>query len=300
VGGGFAPAMYLGACLGSAYGKMAAELLPNIDIAAPPAYAMVGMAAVLAGSARAPLTAILLLFELTHDYRIVLPLMAAAGLSAWLVDLFDGNQTMPTNTSNLQPMGVEVQQAEPRRRLLQDLQVEHAMGQSPLVLPGSLPVLRAGQLLVQHHQRSALITNEDHHLIGIVTLKDINRLLGKLVPGVVEDSPSQQLYLSSMAQRTIGDLFQVSLVYAYRHETLDEALKRMSARGLRQLPVLDGPRLSPELPVLQEQVLGVVDEDSADLACGMAIAQEAFRSYLEAVPVPTLPQPVKQATLGVS
>lgn len=86
VGGIFAPAMFLGASLGAIYGKVLAVVIPSglVNIAAPPAYAMVGMAAVLAGSVRAPLTSILLLFELTRDYRIVLPLMAAVGLSVWL------------------------------------------------------------------------------------------------------------------------------------------------------------------------------------------------------------------------
>ncbi|NDG00232.1 MAG: chloride channel protein, partial [Synechococcaceae bacterium WBB_32_011] len=58
----------------------------GLPVAEAPAYAMVGMAAVLAGAARAPLTALLLLFELTRDIRIVLPLMAATGLSALLVE----------------------------------------------------------------------------------------------------------------------------------------------------------------------------------------------------------------------
>ncbi len=78
IGGLFAPAMFLGASFGSAYAKLLAVAFPTIcdQMAAPPAYAMVGMAAVLAASVRAPLTAILMLFELTRDYRIVLPLMA--------------------------------------------------------------------------------------------------------------------------------------------------------------------------------------------------------------------------------
>ena len=82
VGGGFAPSLFLGAVLGNCYGQMLGEGGLDLPVAEPPAYAMVGMAAVLAGSARAPLTALLLLFELTRDIRIVLPLMAAAGLSA--------------------------------------------------------------------------------------------------------------------------------------------------------------------------------------------------------------------------
>ena len=121
VGGIFAPAMFLGASLGSAYG-ICLEMIPALSdrVAGPPAYAMVGMAAVLAGSARAPLTAILLMFELTRDYRIVLPLMAAVGLSVWLVEFVNRRST--THSLNLHQMGVDVAVNSPiaAREQLQD------------------------------------------------------------------------------------------------------------------------------------------------------------------------------------
>lgn len=121
VGGIFAPAMFLGASLGSAYGLFL-EMLPAMSdrVAGPAAYAMVGMAAVLAGSARAPLTAILLMFELTRDYRIVLPLMAAVGLSVWLVECVSRRST--AHSLNLQQMGVDVAVNTPikAREQLQD------------------------------------------------------------------------------------------------------------------------------------------------------------------------------------
>jgi len=121
VGGIFAPAMFLGASLGSAYGLFLAMVPVLSDrVAGPPAYAMVGMAAVLAGSARAPLTAILLMFELTRDYRIVLPLMAAVGLSVWLVEYV--NHRSAAHSLNLQQMGVDVALNTPiqAREVLQD------------------------------------------------------------------------------------------------------------------------------------------------------------------------------------
>ncbi|MEG3973787.1 chloride channel protein [Microcoleus sp. herbarium8] len=127
VGGIFAPAMFLGACLGSAYGIFL-EMLPamNDRVAGPAAYAMVGMAAILAGSAKAPLTAILLMFELTRDYRIVLPLMAAVGLSVWLVEFVNRRST--THSLNLHQMGVDVAVNSPiaAREQLQDW--EDALG----------------------------------------------------------------------------------------------------------------------------------------------------------------------------
>ena len=80
----------------------------------------------LAGSARAPLTAILLMFELTRDYRSVLPLMAAVGLSVWLVECVNRRST--AHSLNLQQMGVDVAVNEPiaAREQLQDW--EDALG----------------------------------------------------------------------------------------------------------------------------------------------------------------------------
>ncbi len=133
VGGLFAPAMFLGASLGAAYGKLMALILPFSpgSIAAPPAYAMVGMAAVLAASARAPLTAILLLFELTRDYRIILPLMAAVGLSAWLIERL---KPIARNAASLQSTGLTMQPNQ-SSDVLRQLPVSQAMHQDFWLCP---------------------------------------------------------------------------------------------------------------------------------------------------------------------
>jgi CIC family chloride channel protein len=75
-GGVFAPSLYMGAMLGGAYGTAVHALFPATT-AGSGAYAMVGMAAFFAAAAKAPTTSILILFEMTNDYRIILPLMAA-------------------------------------------------------------------------------------------------------------------------------------------------------------------------------------------------------------------------------
>jgi CIC family chloride channel protein len=75
-GGVFAPSLYMGAMLGGAFGSLANGVFPEWT-AGSGAYAMVGMAAFFAAIAKAPATSILILFEMTNDYRIMLPLMAA-------------------------------------------------------------------------------------------------------------------------------------------------------------------------------------------------------------------------------
>ena len=80
-GGVFAPSLFMGAMLGSAYGVGVHHLLPG-GTGPAGAYGLVGMGAVFAGAARAPITAVIIIFELTGDYRIILPLMFAIVLAA--------------------------------------------------------------------------------------------------------------------------------------------------------------------------------------------------------------------------
>jgi len=305
VGGVFAPAMFLGASLGAAYGKILAAILPAMSVymAAPPAYAMVGMAAVLAGSARAPLTSILLLFELTRDYRIVLPLMAAVGLSVWLVERIKPGLT---SGPDLQQLNLNVEKDE-NQEILQQLLVKEAINKSPLMLPGSMSVLQAGLALTSDRCRSALVIDEAEYLVGIITLEDINRAIAvweqyRLAASSTTASETQRnsafvkLYASFSAADSnlpsfkLSDICTTEILYAYTDEPLSEALDRMAARGLHQLPVIERGK--------REQVLGLLERDQIALTCKVAATHQALHSYLqvtpktEKLPLATLKKPI--------
>lgn len=79
-GGVFAPCLFIGAMLGSAFGLIAADVVPGVT-GAIGAYGLIGMGGVFAGAARAPITAVVILFELTGEYSIILPLMTAIVLA---------------------------------------------------------------------------------------------------------------------------------------------------------------------------------------------------------------------------
>jgi len=128
---------------------------------------MVGMAA-LAASTTGASDSDLLLFELTRDYRIVLPLMAAVGLSG-LVERIQPNST---SRANLQ-LGLNVQKDQ-QTEILPQILVAEAMHQSPLMLPAALPVLQAG--LAMTRVVAAVVIDEAEHLVGIVTLKILTEL----------------------------------------------------------------------------------------------------------------------------
>jgi hypothetical protein len=167
VGGGFAPSLFLGAVLGNVYGQLLGESGLQLPVAEPPAYAMVGMAAVLAGSARAPLTALLLLFELTHDIRIVLPLMAAAGLSALLVERWHG-------MADPGLVGPDVQEEQRRGRLASIAVMDALEPESPLVLAASTTAEVALQQLLAAHGH-CLVVEEEGWVLALVTLEDLQR-----------------------------------------------------------------------------------------------------------------------------
>ena len=215
VGGGFAPALVLGAVLGNAYGQLLGEGGFHLPVAEPPAYAMVGMAAVLAGSARAPLTALLLLFELTRDIRIVLPLMAAAGLSAALVERWQG-------FDNAGLVGADPIE-ERRRANLASLSVREAFEPSaPLVLSADTPATDALTLLAQAHGH-ALLVLEKEQVIGLVSVHDLQRALSA-AEGRTESLP-------------LGACLRGDLLWLPVSAGLDRLEDQLQPGGLRQIPV---------------------------------------------------------------
>ena len=217
VGGGFAPSLFLGAVLGSCYGQALGSGGLNLPVAEPPAYAMVGMAAVLAGSARAPLTALLLLFELTRDIRIVLPLMAAAGLSAALVERWQGIH----DPGLMGPDPLE----ERRRGQLAEIAVQEAFEpEAPLVLPAAMTASVALARLIDSHGH-CLLVEQAGLALGLVTIGDLQR-------GLASEVKRQEALC-------LADCIRTELVWLPMGVNLDRLEDQLRPNGLRQLPVFE-------------------------------------------------------------
>lgn len=200
----------------------------GLPVAEPPAYSMVGMAAMLAGSARAPLTALLLLFELTHDIRIVLPLMAAAGLSAVLVERWHGL----ADPGLLGPDPVE----EQRRQGLASLMVNEALeSEAPLVLAATTPASEALGLLIEAHGH-CLVVEREGWVIGVVTLVDLQRSISASHGSDGLPMPLEQCRRSD-------------LLWLPEAANLAQLEDQLVPNGLRQVPVfaLSSPS-SDQLP----------------------------------------------------
>jgi H+/Cl- antiporter ClcA/predicted transcriptional regulator len=254
VGGVFAPAIFLGACLGATYGNILAALLPpELAIAPPPAYAIVGMAAVLAASVHAPLTAIALLFELTQNFSIILPLMAAVGVSVWITELIKFQQA--ADGLNLQQMGMNLEQQN-ERELLEKMSVGEMMSDSYVTFTDNLSVLEAAQRIINQKCHTALVIDRQQQLIGVVTLNDIKRSLLELP--------------EKLSQLQLKDICTSEILCTYPEETIITALERMETRGLYLLPVV--PQDSPQ------HILGVINKEQISLVGDLITTQIALNS----------------------
>jgi CIC family chloride channel protein len=142
-GGVFAPALFTGAALGGAFGRAVDYFTPGTT-AGPGAFAIVGMAAVFAGAARAPFTAILIVFEMTDDYRLILPLMAGV-----IVSLIVAERLHPESiyTLKLTRRGIHLRRGRDVD-VMETVRVEEVMVRQPVTVPTDLPVaLLAGEFL---------------------------------------------------------------------------------------------------------------------------------------------------------
>jgi CIC family chloride channel protein len=215
-GGVFAPALFLGAALGGAFGLAADAGFPSLGIA-PPAFAMVGMAAVLAGTVHAPLTAILLLFEMTNDYHIILPVMFAVVISQVFAQ-----RLLPDSvyTLGLARKGIRLQRGRDVE-VLEGLTVGEVMQPGLTVLGEGDTLTAALETLLRHRRHGLPVVDAAGQLAGVVTLQDIDRM-----PATEREG------------HTVGEVCTRDLLVAHPDETIGAALRRMGTRDIGQLPVV--------------------------------------------------------------
>ena len=206
-GGIFAPSLFIGAMLGTAVGSVFGNLFPSITGPAG-AYGVVGMAAVFAGAARAPFSAILIIFEMTHDYAIMLPLMTAVVTSTVLSRALKRETIY---TLKLVRRGVDVEQEE-LSDVMRTITVKEAMTHNFPTVPSTMKV---DQLLTQfrktgHH--GFPVVDDKGLLAGVVTQTDVERYLGT-------SRGQNQLKVENVATK--------SPFIAYPDQTLDRVLAAM-------------------------------------------------------------------------
>jgi CBS domain-containing protein len=157
-------------------------------------------------------------------------------------------------------------EVDPLKVILQGFRVADVMREMGIGLPNTLSVTDAGLLMTQAKAHSALILDGEKKLVGILTLQDVNRSLARW--------NSQEGRGRSPRVQTVEEVCSKNVLVAYKDEGVVEAIDRMAARGLHQLPVVDREDV--------QEVLGMICEDGIDLACNVAMTQEALGNYFAA------------------
>ncbi|HEX6383967.1 MAG TPA: chloride channel protein, partial [Anaerolineae bacterium] len=244
-GGVFAPSLFLGATLGGMVGTVAHQFWPAVAIN-PGAYAIVGMAAVFSGAARAPITAVLIIFEMSNDYKLILPLMLATVLSTLLAEYLLSDSIY---TLKLKLKGITLHRGRDLD-LMQSLSVREAMTVKPYVVQCDMPLDQLGALFRQTHRHSVPVVDENNRLVGMVSLRDYE--------GGLERPDAEQLTVQDVA--TLG-----RLLIAYEDEPLSDAIQRLAVRGVSKMPVVTRER--------PDKVVGVIRRSDILRAYNMALAR---------------------------
>jgi CIC family chloride channel protein len=217
-GGIFAPSLFIGAMLGGALGTIAHMLFPSY-IAPSGAYALVGMAAVFAGSTRASFTAIIMLFEMTRNYTIILPLMIAVVIST-VISRALNRETI--YTFKLVRRGVDLRQIN-RSSPLREVTVEEAMTWDFPTVPPTMPIRELMVKLRRTGHHGFPVVNEKGELVGVVTIADVEAAM-------VQESPSAL---------TVKDIASKSVVVAYPDEYIHDVIVKLGTHDVGRIPVVE-------------------------------------------------------------
>src|ERR1700730_18308997 len=170
-GGIFGPSLFIGAMLGGTLGSVAHHLLPAFT-APPGAYALVGMGTLFAGIVRAPMTSVLMIFETTHDYAVIVPLMISNMVSFFISSRM---QRQPIYAALANQDGIHLPGAEARQRYGQR-QVSQAMRAAEEVMPSHLTVREAFERArkIEFHSWPVI---DKRGVVGIIALARIEQAM---------------------------------------------------------------------------------------------------------------------------
>ncbi len=171
-GGDFAPLLFIGAMLGGAYGSLMVDLFPGHGLTSSP-YAMVGMGAMVAATVRAPMTAILLLFELTASYQVILPVMTACAVATVVARVLLGRGLYHEQLAEMGGPASEV----PEARLLETVKVGEVMRSGAVTLAAGAPYREILRVIATSDQLVFPVLRDDGTLLGALTFRDLRRFL---------------------------------------------------------------------------------------------------------------------------
>jgi CIC family chloride channel protein len=246
-GGLFTPALFIGATLGGAYGVAIVQLLPGTDLA-PGALALVGMAGLVSGATHAPLTAIMMVFEMTGDYGLILPLMLTSVLAYGIARRLHSESVY---TEWLVRRGVVLTHGADGA-VLARLPVHECLHRHAVVIPEGANLRQMVELIGGSRQTEFPVVDTDRRLVGMVTQASVREALEE----------GERLGTILLA----ADLAVPERDPLTSEDTLLTALRRLGGREVSLLPVVQ--------PEDRERLEGTVSRQDLMAAYERALTAE--------------------------
>ena len=218
---------------GAFFGNLAALFFPDI-VAPPGAYALVGMGVIVAGTIHAPLSAFLIIFEVTGDYQIILPLMLGAVASTLVANWIENRSIY---TMKLSFLSERIEHGW-NMDLLQNIKISSLIRKDADVIEDKTGFNRILDIFMKSRFTTLPVLNSANKVVGLITLRDLRPILRE-----------QQLASFLLAVDIMNENFFV----LEPENTLAEAIKKMEMDDFELLPVVESQE--------SMRFLGVVTKD---------------------------------------
>ncbi|MCB4203894.1 chloride channel protein [Deferribacterales bacterium Es71-Z0220] len=219
-GGLFVPSLFLGAATGGFMGWLFNLLFPNIT-AFSGAYGLVAMSAMLAATIRAPLTSILIIFEITQNYQIILPLMLSAIIANVVANFLEKESIF---TWILKKQGINIKRGA-EESVLKSILVKDIMEKDILTFHEDTPFREIKEGFKKARNNYFPVLDAEDNLVGIISIEDIRSVL-------FEEGIEDIVVAGEISTKS-------DLVYLMPDENLAQALKKFNKKDLGALPVVE-------------------------------------------------------------
>ena len=226
-GGIFAPSLFMGAMLGGAFGVGARLLFPSFT-AQPGAYALVGMGAMVAAATHAPLTAVVILFEMTDNYSIILPLMTACVIALVVSRRLDH---LSIYTTKLKRAGIELREGKDVD-VLKSINARDVMRREFETVSSGMLFRDLMEFVQTARQNSFPVVGGDNRLVGVISMQNLRRWIN-------ERSFSNVVVAEELAQRDIVTVSEDETLY-----TVWDKFERLDVESLPVVRMDDPGRLA--------------------------------------------------------
>ncbi|MHC4942363.1 MAG: chloride channel protein [Planctomycetota bacterium] len=262
-GGIFAPSLFLGAVLGGAVGFLVHDLFPGLT-GSSGAYALVGMGALVSATTHAPLTSIMIIFEMTGDYKIILPLMFACIIGNLISSRFNPHSIY---TLKLFRRGVNLRRGKDVN-ILASLKVENMISSKYLTIREETQLGEMLQQVTRYPYTCFYVTDPDDTFKGVVAVDDLRRVIldGDVLGNLV----------------IAGDVMDDDVPRIRGEESLDKVMRLFGSTNRSEFPVVDSESRRRLIGVVTRQaVIGaynseVLKRDAvSEVLVGMSSAAES-------------------------